>query len=177
MLKKFTNWFSKLITPKPTNLKGGGLAQIKCFKIDEAAIMPSKAHRGPFEDAAFDLFATEDILLQPNERRMVDTKLAFIIQDRFWIKLRERSGLANKGIHVLGGVIDSGYTGSVRVILYNSDKEPLLIPYGKAIAQFTVEMLVGVDIKEITFNDFYGYNKERERGCAGFGSTDVKRNK
>ena len=88
MLKKFTNWFSKLITPEPTNLKGGGLAQIKCFKIDEAAIMPSKAHRGPFEDAAFDLFATEDILLQPNERSMVDTKLAFIIQDRFWIKLR-----------------------------------------------------------------------------------------
>ena len=179
MLKKFTNWFSDLIalpnTEPRIKLMRYVEPEIKCFKVSPLAILPGRAHSGFFEDAAFDLFGSENILLQPNERRMVDTQLAFIIPDGFWIKLRERSGLANKGIHVLGGVIDSGYTGSVRVILYNSDKEPLLIPYGKACAQFTVEQLNKATIKQITLDGFHEETKVRERGCKGFGSSDAKR--
>ncbi len=171
MLKKFINHI-KLILTKSTN----SYIELKCFRSSPDAIIPNKAHVGLFEDAAFDLFATEDILLQPNQRLMVDTKLSFIVPDGFWIKLRERSGLANKGIHILGGVLDSGYTGNVKVIMYNSDKEPLTIPYGKGIAQFTVEKLTKTSIKEITFNAFNVEAQQRERGCKGFGSSDVKSN-
>lgn len=170
MLRKFINDL-KLINKKKV------IPEIKCFKIAKEAIIPGKAHTGFFEDAAFDLFGVEDILLQPNERRMVDTHLAFIIPDGFWIKLLERSGLANKGIHILGGVIDNGYTGSIKVIIYNSDKEPLLIPYGKACAQFTIEELTKATIKQITLDDFHTETVLRERGCKGFGSTDVKTTK
>ena len=184
MSSNFTNWFYKLIGPnEPQEQYRINFAQkevtpeIGCYKIDIDAIMPTKAHTGVFEDAAYDLYAIDNILIQPNERLMIDTKLAFIIPDGYWLKLRERSGLANKGIHVLGGVIDSGYTGSVRVILYNSDKEPLIIQKGKAIAQFTVEKLTKSAVKELNFLTFDREMKIRKRGEKGFGSSDVKTNR
>jgi len=166
MLKKFINWLY-LIEDVPV--------KIKCVKLDDKAILPSKAHTGLFEDAAYDLFSTEDVLLQPNERKMIDTKLAFIIPDTYWIKLRERSGLANKGTHLLGGVIDCGYTGAVKVILYNSSKDPLLLPADKAICQFTVEKLTKSHIEELNFSTFSIEAAKRERGSKGFGSSDVKK--
>lgn len=166
MLKKFINCFFNLIDTDPIRLK--------CVKLDSKAKFPSKAHTGLFEDAAYDLYATEDILLHSSGRQMVSTKLSFIIPDGIWLKLRERSGLANKGIHVLGGVIDSGYTGEVKVILYNSSHEPVSITTDKAICQFTVERLTKANIEELTFASFTTEAAERQRGEKGFGSSDAK---
>lgn len=148
--------------------------EIGCSKLNTMAKIPSKAHTGKFEDAAFDLFASEDILLQPTHREMVGTGIRFIIPDGYWIKLRERSGLANKGIHVLGGVIDSGYTGEVKVILYNSSTEPVHITRDKAICQFTVERLNLAYIEELDTESFGIESCMRLRSDNGFGSTDVK---
>lgn len=165
MLKKFINCFFNLIDISPV--------QLKCVKLGAGVIMPTKAHMGLFEDAAFDLYATEDVLLQSGSRLMVGTKLGFIIPDGFWLKLRERSGLASKGIHVMGGVIDCGYTGEVKVILYNAHAEPVSIPVGKAICQFTVERLTKATIEELTFASFTTEADERKRGDKGFGSSDA----
>ena len=182
MSSKFINWFYNLIGPSEEikydrRATDNPTIEIGVYKIDQVATLPTKAHTDAFEDAAYDLYAIDNILLQSNERLMVDTKLAFIIPEGYWIKLRERSGLANKGIHVLGGVIDSGYTGSVRVILFNSDKEPLILPKGKALAQFTIEKLTKSTVKELTFLAFDREMKKRLRGQKGFGSSDVKTNK
>jgi dUTP pyrophosphatase len=166
MLKRFINYLH-LIANEPVKLK--------CVKLNSEAILPSKAHTGMFEDAAFDLYGTKDIMIQPNQRMMVGTQVSFIIPDGYWIKLGERSGLASKnGIQVLGGYIDCGYTGEVKVILFNSDKEPVLIPKGKAICQFTVEKLINASISELTLAMFTMKANERTRGEKGFGSSDVK---
>jgi dUTP pyrophosphatase len=108
---------------------------------------------------------------------MIETGLCFVIPDGFWLKLRERSGLANKGIHVLGGVIDSGYTGCVKVIVFNSNKEPVYLPKDKAICQFTVERLNVSTVEEIGFGEFCIEEDKRTRRGRGFGSTDVQPNK
>jgi dUTP pyrophosphatase len=129
---------------------------------------------GLFEDAAFDLYATEDLLFQYGQRKMVGTKLSFIIPDGYWLKLRERSGMASKGIHLLGGVIDSGYTGEVKVILWSCSPDPVSITMDKAICQFTVERLNKATIEELSFASFTTEANERQRGCKGFGSSDVK---
>jgi hypothetical protein len=81
MLKKFINWFnkdtkvnkiggfsgpsSKLIPPSPTKINVDGYlvyppVELKCYKLNPNAIMPSKAHTDLFEDAAYDLYSTED---------------------------------------------------------------------------------------------------------------------
>ena len=172
MLKKFTNFLRLCLIVEPKS------ADIKCVKLDGYAQVPTKAHIGPFEDAAYDLYAPAKEngthLLQPTTQQMIGTKLAFIIPEGYWIKLRERSGLATKGIHVLGGVIDCGYTGEVKVILYNSGKEPVAIPADKAICQFTVEKLTKSSMQELSYAAFSWQAAERQRGEKGFGSSDVK---
>lgn len=172
MLKKFTNFLRLCLIAEPRS------ADIKCVKLNYLAQVPTKAHTGLFEDAAYDLYApakeNDTHLLQPTTQQMIGTKLSFIIPNGYWLKLRERSGLATKGIHVLGGVIDCGYTGEVKVILYNSSKEPVSIPTDKAICQFTVERLSKSCIEELTFTDFAVKAAERQRGEKGFGSSDAK---
>ena len=147
---------------------------IGCLKLSSIAKLPTKSHIGIFEDAAYDLYATKDILLQPTHREMIGTGLSFVIPDGYWIKLRERSGLASKGIHLLGGVIDPGYIGETKVILYNSSTEPIKIPIDKAICQFTLEKIIKSDIVELTQIQFNNDASLRERGSNGFGSTDDK---
>jgi len=166
MFKRFINCFFNLIDVTPIKLK--------CVKLDHNAKLPTKAHTGMFEDAAFDLYATEEILFQYGQRKMISTKLSFIIPDGYWLKLRERSGLASKGIHLLGGVIDSGYTGEIKVILWSCSPDPISITTDKAICQFTVERLTKATIEELTFASFTTEANERVRGEKGFGSSDVK---
>lgn len=168
MSNKFINFLHQCLIVSPRQVG------VKAFKTKDSAILPTKAHTGMFEDAAYDLYATEDIFLQSNQRLMVDTYLSFIIPSGYWLKLRERSGLANKGIHILGGVIDSGYTGTVRAIMYNSTCEPVSIPKDKAICQFTVEKLTKSSIEEITAEQFKELSDLRHRGEKGFGSSDKK---
>lgn len=167
MFKRFINCFFNLIELDPPS-------KLKCVKLSPEAKLPTKAHTGLFEDAAFDLYATEDLLFQYGQRKMISTKLSFIIPDGYWLKLRERSGLANKGLHLLGGVIDSGYTGEVKVILYHSGTDPISITTDKAICQFTVEKLNKAIIEELTFDSFTTEANNRTRGEKGFGSSDAK---
>ncbi len=183
MLKKFTNFVrSCLILSEEEKARAcadilyDDIVILRCVKLDGSAQVPTKAHTGLFEDAAYDLYApakeTGTRLLQPTTQQMVGTKLSFIIPNGYWLKLRERSGLATKGIHVLGGVIDCGYTGEVKVILYNSSKEPVSIPTDKAICQFTVERLSKSCIEELTSSEFEELTAKRQRGEKGFGSSD-----
>lgn len=171
-----------------TNLfKKTGKPAILFNLMFDKVILPSKAHTGIFEDAAYDLFpfipmnesdkntdSLEEIILFPGERRSIRTGLRAIIPEGYWIKFHERSGLANKGIHVMGGVIDNAYTGEWRVILYNSDTNPITLPVNKAITQFTLEKLTRSEIIEIGDIDFTVASRCMERGEKGFGSSDVK---
>lgn len=167
MLKRFINCFFNLIDTTPIKLK--------CVKLDNKATLPTKAHDGLFEDAAYDLYATEEVILNYGDRKMVGTKLSFIIPNGYWLKLRERSGLANKGVHILGGVIDCGYTGEVKVIMFASGPDQVVISPDKAICQFTVERLTRSTVEELSFASFTTEANDRKRGEKGFGSSDVKR--
>lgn len=150
---------------------------IKFNKIFQNAILPSKAHTGIFQDAAYDLFSSllDELVIHPGERIMVPTGLRAILPEGYWVKFHERSGLASKGIHVMGGVIDSAYTGEWKVILYNSNTETVVIGIGKAIAQFTIEKLTPSTICEVNDVDFISHAANRERGVNGFGSSDEKK--
>ncbi len=147
---------------------------LKFYKLKSGAILPKKAHTGPFEDAAFDLFWTEpfDLILEPGERTLTSTGLACAIPDGYWVKFHERSGLANKnGIEVYAGVIDPGYMGEWKVILHNSGKTTLKLTPGTAIAQFSVEEIIPVEIEEIDSLVFEIEKNKRTRQEKGFGSS------
>ena len=146
--------------------------------LTSGAKLPAKAHTSTFEDAAWDLFYPsnlEPITLAPGERKLCETSLSGIIEDGYWVKFHDRSGLANKyGITVLGGVIDSGYTGEWKVILLNTGNTEAIISPGQAMCQFSLEEVHDALVLELGPSTFIEEKEKRTRGDNGFGSTDKK---
>lgn len=118
-------------------------------------------------DAGMDLVAAEDKTLPPLSRATISTGIAIEIPDGYYGRIAPRSGLANNhGIDVLAGVIDSGYRGEVRVILYNTDKDQhFQVQRGDKIAQMIIERHYNFDTVEV--EDL----SATPRGEGGFGST------
>jgi dUTP pyrophosphatase len=119
--------------------------------------------------AGFDVRSSDaDFELQPGERRLVGTGLAFEVPMGWEIQVRPRSGLAVKfGITIPNapGTIDSDYRGELKVLLQNGGTAPAVIVRGERIAQLVFSAyLVPIlaEVAELGATD---------RGAGGFGST------
>jgi dUTP pyrophosphatase len=124
-------------------------------------------------DSGFDLHSTEEITIEGFGRVLVPTGLRFDIKDGYEIQVRTKSGLAiNQGLMVLNspGTVDSGYNGEVKVIIFNTNKEPFTITKGMKVAQAVLCPVVNgkwvdlIKVQEI---------KEKDRNANGFGSTGL----
>ena len=78
--------------------------------------------------------------------------------------ITSKSGLMAKGI-TSRGTIDSGYTGSIRAVLFNHGERGYLVQKGDKITQMVV---LPVLIEDVELTDTL---EETERGAGGFGST------
>jgi dUTP pyrophosphatase len=136
------------------------------------ALTGSSLWRTPSVDIEFPEEKT--FVLEANSRKLVGTGIRLAIPDGYWVKFHERSGLANKGIHILGGVIDSGYTGELKVIMYNSSNSAYEHDCSKAICQFTVEKVTDSVLELVSIEDMDYQAELRERKDKGFGSSDGK---
>lgn len=137
------------------------------FKLlTDSAVPPTKGHTF---DAGWDLHSDEHIAIMPGTRQVVSTGLAFDIPQGHVGLIWPRSGLAAEyGIDVLGGVVDSGYQGEVKVILVNHGQFTWTAPPGKRIAQIVFQsVLMGGMFQASEFD------AKTTRGEAGFGSTGV----
>ncbi|MDX2494841.1 MAG: dUTP diphosphatase [Desulfuromusa sp.] len=108
------------------------------------------------------------LVLEPGQRFLVPTGLAFAIPPGYEIQVRPRSGLAIKhGIALVNspGTIDADYRGEVCIILINHGQENFMISSGDRIAQIIVAPVCQADIVELTDLD------ETKRGSGGFGHT------
>lgn len=132
------------------------------YKVDEGAFKPTKSHE---RDAGFDLYAPYDALILPGESLSIDTGVHLDIPEGYVGEVVGRSGLNHTfGIICPQGTIDSGYTGSIRVKLYNLGKNTFGVFKGNRIAQ-----IVFVPIPEVRLIE---ENEEEDtRGTDGFGST------
>lgn len=122
--------------------------------------------RGSDKAAGMDLHASEDCVINPQERRLVSTGVAVALPNSTYGRVAPRSGLAVKnGIDVLAGVVDEDYRGEVKVALINHGTEPFVVSKGDRIAQLIVESILRPVI-EVVDN-----LEETTRGDGGFGST------
>lgn len=140
-----------------------------CFaRLHPNALLPEKRQ----EDAGYDLFAVtgSDLALPPYQAVKVPTGIASAFPQSYVAIIKERSGLGAKNIGVRGGVIDSGYRGEWQVVLTNYNDEPVVLPAGKAVAQFLLLPLASLSVKEISPAELEQYVSQR--GASGFGSTD-----
>jgi dUTP pyrophosphatase len=79
-----------------------------------------------------------------------------------------RSSMANKGITVEAGWIDSDYRGLLKVLLFNHSGAPYTIVAGDRIAQARIIKTHDLDV-HISYN--YPDPDDTIRGAGGFGST------
>ena len=139
-------------------------------RLHDDAVVPERAYAG---DAGLDLVACEGAEIGPGERAVVGTGLAVAIPEGHAGFVQPRSGLAAKhGITVLNtpGLIDSGYRGELRVILFNTDwSETFTVEPGMRIAQLVVMPLASLETAEVEVLP------ETERGVRGFGSSSRAR--
>lgn len=120
-------------------------------------------------DVAFDIVASETVLIEKGQRVGVGTGLHMEIPDGYAGLVWDRSGLAFKnGLTVLGGVIDSNYRGEIKVCILNTSDQDYEVEKGERIAQMVIQPVVQADLVEVEeLND-------SERGEAGFGSSGRK---
>jgi dUTP pyrophosphatase len=141
------------------------LINLKIKKLSSLAEIPAYQSE---EAAGFDLHSIEDVVIAPQERKLIATGLAFDIPAGYEIQIRPRSGLAYKhGITVLNtpGTIDSDYRGEIKVLLINHSDEEFEIKVGERIAQAVIKEVIQATFEEVE------ELSETKRGEKGFGST------
>ena len=95
--------------------------------------MPTKATLG---SAGYDLFAAVNAVVPSNSNDLVSLKLNMEILSGYFVKVHPRSSLLlNYKITNDGGVIDSDYRGTVKVIVIYHSKKDFEIQKGERIAQ------------------------------------------
>lgn len=130
--------------------------------LDDGAKMPTRAHKS---DAGLDLYSRECMKLYPGESYEFDTGVHVAIPAGYVGMVKSKSGLnVNHGL-TSEGVIDSGYTGSIVVKLYNHGKHSYLIERGQKISQLVILPCLLPDLEQVDCME------ETDRGNGGFGST------
>lgn len=128
--------------------------------LDPGAIMPTRAHS---TDAGLDLYATEDAVIFRDGSYTFDSGVHVAIPEGYVGFLKSKSGLnVNQGIQS-AGVIDVGYTGSIRVKLYNHGSGMVHIKKGQKISQLVLLPIITPELEIVDSLE------ETERGNGGFG--------
>lgn len=165
----------ELITPKEISNR------ILFAKVNPDAIIPSKRD----EDGCYDLYicTSEDVVIQPHQIKLIPTGICSTFSSKYRIGIRERGSNTKSGLITVAGQIDSGFTGEWFLALYNTHDVPVcitrdvkeviktedfvLIPYNKAQAQFSIEVIPQVKVQEVDLAYIKGLNTNRGENCLG----------
>lgn len=144
-----------------------GAAMMEIEAVCAADMLPVRAHEA---DAGADLRASRYEKFMPGEIKTVPTDVRVAIPKGYVGLLFARSSLCNLGVMLANGVgvIDSGYTGEIKVPLFNASPRVFELPASARIAQ-----LVILPCELPTFRRVESL-EETERGEGGFGSTGVE---
>lgn len=130
--------------------------------LDAGAILPSRAHD---LDAGFDLYSREDAIVYAGDSWTFDTGVHMAIPKGYVGDVKSKSGLMMKYGIVTDGTVDAGYTGSIRVKLFNMSSCAVSIVKGQKIAQLVIKNILTPELEIVDRLE------ETERGDGGFGST------
>lgn len=128
---------------------------------------PTRAHE---HDAGADLRASEGVFIGSGRFAKVSTGVRVSIPQGCVGLLAARSSLCWRGLLMANGVgiIDAGFTGEIKVPLFNAGNTPSNVLAGERIAQLVIlpcELPTFRRVDEL---------EETERGEGGFGSTGVE---
>ena len=148
----------------------GKTKQVLVKKLHEDAVFPKYNYP---TDSGFDLHSVETIEIAPFGRALVPTGVSFQFAEEHEIQVRPKSGLAiNMGITVLNtpGTVDQGYSGEIKVIVFNTNNHSVIIEKGMKIAQGVLCPVINGRYVNLKDTDQF---EETDRGDNGFGSTGI----
>lgn len=135
------------------------------YELGEGAKAPYKKHSG---DAGWDLFTSEEVVIQPGETVDVHTNVKMDMPPYLYARITGRSStLRNHKLLVNEAIIDNGYTGELFVCVHNMGSKPFVVEKGMRLAQIlfhTIEDVRWSQVEEIL-------PTPGKRGNNGFGST------
>ena len=115
-----------------------------------------------------DLRTSVDIIIKPRKKILIPTGFSFALPKGSVGLIKDRSGLARKGLHVLAGVIDEDYRGEIGILLINLGRKTFRAKKGSRIAQLLILPTKKVKVVE----------KKRlsptSRGGKGWGSSGLQ---
>lgn len=131
-------------------------------KLDEGAYMPERAHE---LDAGYDLKTPKKVIIYPSNSAFIDTGVHVQIPAGYVGFLKSKSGL--NVIHGITGegVIDAGYTGSIKVKLFNNGYALQTFEAGDKIIQLVILPIYTPELVQVDELE------QTDRGDQGFGST------
>lgn len=133
-------------------------------KLDPGAYMPERAHEA---DAGYDLRSPTSVTVPAKGSAVIDTGVHIAIPKGFCGKLESKSGLNIMNDLISTGLIDSGYTGAIKVKLHNLSYSDYTVRKGHKISQLVIMPII---TPELVLTGELG---ETERGDNGFGSTGL----
>lgn len=131
------------------------------FVVEEGGFAPVREHE---TDAGVDLRTPIDVDIEPYSSVKVDLRVRVEIPKGYVGLLTSKSGLMDEDI-TTRGTIDCGYSGTIRVRIFNHGKYPITFERGRKVTQLVVLPCI-IDKPEIVDEITAG-----ERGENGFGST------
>lgn len=142
---------------------------LKVKKLSQDATLPLRSTSGA---AGYDLFSAEDYEIKEGEKECISTGISIQLPRNpnpgmdYVAIVKSRSGLSVKSnLEVGAGVIDSDYTGEVRVVLRNLGRKTYSVKKGDKIAQLLIHECFQGAVEEVSSLG------ETVRGDKGFGST------
>ena len=133
-------------------------------KLDAGAKMPTRAHE---TDAGLDLYSKSGgvVVIPAHGSAVLDTGVHVELPAGTVGMLKSKSGLNVRHGLTNEGVIDVGYTGSIKVKLYNNSDSIYTVFAGDKISQLVILPIVTPMLELVDELE------ETERGANGFGST------
>lgn len=132
------------------------------FALEEGAKLPTRGHA---QDAGLDLYARETKTVPLYGYEEFDTGVHVELPPGSCGLLVSKSGLNINRNLISTGLIDEGYSGSIKVKLYNLGDKDQRIPKGAKISQLLILPVMTMNpvlVEEVVGGD---------RGSDGFGST------
>ena len=132
------------------------------IQLDTGAKMPTRAYG---TDAGMDLYARESKIIPAHGSTVFDTGVHIELPKDTTGFLKSKSGLNVKYGITSEGVIDVGYTGSIKAKLYNHSDVDYKVEEGDKITQLVILPIIIPELEEV------GSLVTNDRGSNGFGSS------
>lgn len=123
--------------------------------------------RGHDSDAGLDLYSADFYTLLPGDRTLISTGVKMAIPKGYVGLIWDKSGVSSFGVKTLGGVIDAGYCGEIKIGLINLSREPYIISAGQKVAQILIQKVSLPKPRISKVSD------DTTRGAGSYGSTGI----